>query len=206
MQVVLEGCVWRMKTLQNSGVTLALSADRIDGRCVDFYNVYWRHSFCISKPKLELTKVQTPTLGSHTTPSHHHSQSSVKQQLEMVQASVTAEAILCDISPSVCHSSVLLLHSWKAVLSGEFPQPAIFSHYIIFNNTLEDIHIGQVETEENVKLPVQSCLGYGWRDCYSNKERVSVSRHIHVIQWFKLPKFLCLSFVFFPEAATVSRR
>jgi hypothetical protein len=171
VQVVLEGCVWRMKTLQNSGVTLALSADRIDGRCVDFHNVYWRHSVCISKPKLELTKVQTPSLCSHTTPSHHHSQSSVKQQLEMVQASVTAEAILCDISPSVCHSSVLLLHSWKAVLSGEFPQPAIFSHYIIFNNTLEDIHIGQVETEENVKLPVQSCLGYGWRDCYSNKER-----------------------------------
>eukprot|EP00731_Ephydatia_muelleri_P030160 Em0021g683a len=39
----------------------------------------------------------------------------------------------------------------------------VFSHYLICNDTLEEIHLGQASTEEDIPLLRGCCVGYSWR-------------------------------------------
>ena len=160
----------KIKMLENDGCVLCLGAGRVDGTFVDFQTLCWRHCLCVTDPKLRLSMINTTLFKRHFT--HHQSPSSSKQRLEMTQVLLTIGTALCDFSPSLSHSCVLLLHSWRRVLQGETPQPTIFNHYIIFNNTLEDLHCGQVEVKEGVQLPAHSCHGYSWRIHHSKKQKV----------------------------------
>ena len=41
-------------------------------------------------------------------------------------------------------------------------------HYVLCNDTLNDIHFGQVATGEDLLLPSNSCIGYSWRNHKAN--------------------------------------
>ena len=40
----------------------------------------------------------------------------------------------------------------------------LMAHYVLCNDTLDDVHFGQVATGEDLLLPSNSCIGYSWRN------------------------------------------
>ena len=48
----------------------------------------------------------------------------------------------------------------------------LMGHYVLCNDTLDDIHFGQVATGEDLLLPSNSCIGYSWRNHKANLQVV----------------------------------
>lgn len=75
-----------------------------------------------------------------------------------LEASVKADILSLHISQGLVHTLSLADHVWST------GQPVtLLTHYIICNDTVEDLHFGQSATEEDIFLPSRSCHGYSWR-------------------------------------------
>lgn len=55
---------------------------------------------------------------------------------------------------------------------GKMTSPAaadlLMGHFVLCNDTLDDVHFGQVATGEDLLLPSNSCIGYSWRNHKAN--------------------------------------
>ena len=78
-------------------------------------------------------------------------------------------SFLCDpavfrLSPGLVHTTTMAAHLWKEREDDRLPAAILLqSHYILCNDTLDDIHFGQVATGEDILLPSNSCTSYSWR-------------------------------------------
>ena len=172
-QVVVQGTLARAKSLQGGGTSAFLALTRIDGKFVDFQQETWKQFLCACHSNFKLMKFQEPlctsqfssasegprTLGSSKGPSVLH-------------ANLNIDTILLDVSASLAHSVAIASKAW---LEREIPQAAIFQHYIIFNNTLEDIYFGQTGTDQVIMMQVRGCCGYSWKRIHSNHNQVSMN-------------------------------
>ena len=75
------------------------------------------------------------------------------------------------ISQGLVHTATLAGSVWKTTHLDEndndkvkgHPACYLLNNYILCNDTVEDLHIGQVSTDEDTLLPSNGCLGYSWR-------------------------------------------
>lgn len=69
------------------------------------------------------------------------------------------------VSQGLVHTTSMTAHLWKEREDDGVPAAILLhSHYILCNDTLDDIHFGQVATGEDILLPSNSCIGYSWRN------------------------------------------
>ena len=75
-----------------------------------------------------------------------------------LEAAIKADLLSLHVSQGLSHTLLLAHHMWST------SQPVtLLTHYIICNDTVEDLHFGQSGTEEDIFLPSHSCHGYCWR-------------------------------------------
>lgn len=67
------------------------------------------------------------------------------------------------LSQGLVHTVSMAAHVWKEN-SKASAALLLTAHYILCNDTLDDIHFGQVATGEDILLPSSSCIGYAWRN------------------------------------------
>ena len=80
---------------------------------------------------------------------------SVKSERLKLEASIKADILSLHVSQGLLHTLSLADHMWSTA------QPVtLLTHYIICNDTVEDLHFGQSATEEDIFLPSRSCHGY----------------------------------------------
>lgn len=69
------------------------------------------------------------------------------------------------LSQGLVHTTTMAAHLWKEREDDKMPAAILLqSHYILCNDTLDDIHFGQVAMGEDILLPSNSCIGYSWRN------------------------------------------
>ena len=111
---------------------------------VDFRDLCWRRA--LDCAKLSIGVFQQYNLGP------------TKPESFKLEASVTADVLSLNVSQGFVHTLSLTHHMWST------SQPVtLLTHYIICNDTVEDLHFGQSATEEDIFLPSHSCHGYSWR-------------------------------------------
>ena len=115
-----------------------------DVEFVDFRDLCWRKA--LECAKLSIGAFQQYNLDS------------TKPESLKLEASVKADILSLHISQGLIHTLSLTHHMWST------SQPVtLLTHYIICNDTVEDLHFGQSSTEEDIFLPSHSCHGYSWR-------------------------------------------
>lgn len=108
---------------------------------VDFRDLCWRKA-------LECTGLSIDVLQQYN----------LKSGCPKLEASVKTDILSMHTSQSLIHTLSLTHHMWST------GQPVtLLTHYIICNDTVEDLHLGQSGTEEDIFLPSHSCHGYSWR-------------------------------------------
>lgn len=89
---------------------------------------------------------------------HQHNFDSAKPKRLKLESSVKTDVLSLQVSQGLVHTLSLAHHMWST------NQPVtLLTHYIICNDTVEDLHFGQSATEEDIFLPSGSCHGYSWR-------------------------------------------
>lgn len=68
------------------------------------------------------------------------------------------------LSQALVHTTAMAAHLWKEKTDRASPALLLHSHFILCNDTLDDIHFGQVATGEDILLPSNSCMGYSWKN------------------------------------------
>lgn len=115
-----------------------------DVEFVDFRDLCWRRA--LECAKLSIGIFQQCSLDS------------TKPEGLKLEASVKADVLSLHVSQGLVHTLSLTHHMWST------NQPVtLLTHYIICNDTVEDLHFGQSSTEEDIFLPSRSCHGYSWR-------------------------------------------
>ena len=86
------------------------------------------------------------------------------------------------LSQSLVHTTSMALSSWRrdnekeevkeiergGKITSSAAANLLTGHYVLCNDTLDDIHFGQVATGEDLLLPSNSCIGYSWRNHKAN--------------------------------------
>ena len=175
-QVVVKDALGRVRSLQGGGVSAFLALNRVDGKFVDFQRKTWRQCCCVSNSKFKFMTYREPlfTSNSATVPDRPRTLGSTKDPSVLI-ANLNVDTILVDVSSSLAHSAAIASEAW---LSRESPRAAIFQHYIIFNNTLDDLYFGQAGTDEVIMMQVRGCRGYSWKCIHGNHKQVSVKHLI----------------------------
>ena len=175
-QVVVKDTLGRVKSLQGGGFSTFLGLSRVDGKFVDFQQKTWKHCLCASNSNFKFTMYHEPLFTSQFTsvPERPRTLGSSNDP-SVINASLNVDTILVDVSTSLAHSVAIASKAW---LSREIPQAAIFQHYIIFNNTLEDLYFGQAGTDEVIMMQVRGCHGYSWKCIHGNHKKVRQSQPI----------------------------
>ena len=80
------------------------------------------------------------------------------------------------LSQSLVHTTSMAVNLWREREEGKKWEGStslaaadlLMGHYVLCNDTLDDIHFGQVATGEDLLLPSNSCIGYSWRNHKTN--------------------------------------
>ena len=95
-----------------------------------------------------------------------------------LSASLSCGPSVIRLSQSLVHTTSMAVNLWREKEEGEregrgqtassADADLLMGHYILCNDTLDDIHFGQVATGEDLLLPSNSCIGYSWRNHKAN--------------------------------------
>ena len=111
---------------------------------VDFRDLSWRRA-------LECAKISIGIF-------QQCNMDATKPESLKLEASIKADVLSLHVSQGLVHTLSLAHHMWTT------SEPVtLLTHYIICNDTVEDLHFGQSATEEDIFLPSRSCHGYTWR-------------------------------------------
>lgn len=111
---------------------------------VDFRDLSWRRAS-------ECAKLSIGTFQQYKT-------DATKLESLKLEASIKADVLSLHVSQGLVHTLSLAHHMWTT------NEPVtLLTHYIMCNDTVEDLHFGQSGTEEDIFLPSRSCHGYSWR-------------------------------------------
>lgn len=207
-QVVVKDVLGRVKPLQGEGLSAYLALSRVNGKYVDFQRGTWKHCLCASKSTFKFMMYHEPLFASQisTVSEGPRTQGSTKDPSVAI-ANLNVDTILVDVSTSLAHSVAIASEAW---LSRECPQAAIFQHYIIFNNTLEDLYFGQAGTDEVIMMQVRGCRGYSWKCIHGNHKQVSVSQLYYSLYCTWCDKqysaILCTTWVSFEQLSVAVSR
>ncbi len=85
------------------------------------------------------------------------------------------------VSQSLVHTTSMAVSSWREREKDEVKEreeggkvtssaaaDLLTGHYVLCNDTLDDIHFGQVATGEDLLLPSNTCISYSWRNHKAN--------------------------------------
>ena len=83
------------------------------------------------------------------------------------------------LSQSLVHTTSMAINLWREksgvereggerTTSSTAAATLLTGHYVLCNDTLDDIHFGQVATGEDLLLPSNSCISYSWRNHKAN--------------------------------------
>ncbi|KAK3753814.1 hypothetical protein QZH41_018464 [Actinostola sp. cb2023] len=145
-------------------------AKHLGGSCAaTLFNVEWNcHCDVLDYDDLTYQTFLSPFDVSLTTALFHgeakdpKSQSSVPQRSAWFESSVNVGEVESIISQTAVHTVAVAVDSWTRSTERQ-DESVMFNHYIICNDTNEDIRLGQVDTEEAILLPSRHVLPYSWR-------------------------------------------
>ena len=111
---------------------------------VDFRDLCWRRTLECAKLSIGIFQ--------------QYNFDSARPQSLKLEVSVKVDSISLQVSQGLVHTLSLTHHMWSTSQA-----VTLLTHYIICNDTVEDLHFGQSSTEEDIFLPSHSCHGYSWR-------------------------------------------
>ncbi|KAJ1522739.1 hypothetical protein ONE63_001898 [Megalurothrips usitatus] len=84
---------------------------------------------------------------------------------DAIDVSVVSRPIAIRIGPSVTHTIAASTNLWLQELGPKITKPTqvLISQYVLCNDTVLPIVVGQAETDEQILLPSRQCHMYSWR-------------------------------------------